>query len=235
MFSKTVDLASELAAQLCWGDVHTRLVMALALAYWSKMRTKSCLRYNNRRRLCLRQCKVFFLEISCRLLSTQSNVTLESFPKRSAMQACVQSAIIRWRDALPDRSNKDIESTKRQVQSQSRRLAGLRVPLLPMPIHSVRLKFSNCCSSAVRLREITQLSHSLPQPLSFKGKLLKSIAWEEPAVASPFHECAQSRLLWVVQKCARETINDHITVLSIPFALRFYAYWFNGIYAYELA
>jgi len=49
---------------------------------------------------------------------------------------------------LPGRSNRHIETTKRQIQSQSCRLARLRVPLLPMPIHSVWLQFSNCCSSA---------------------------------------------------------------------------------------
>lgn len=133
------------------------------------------------------------------------------------MCACKIRAKKKTKKHLPGRSNRHIETTKRQIQSRSCRLARLRVPLLPMPIHSVWLQFSNCCSSALRLRKITQLFHSLPQPLSFKGKVLKSIAWEELLVASPLHECWQvlSHVFIGVMQCKICTVSFLIQFITV--------------------
>ncbi|KAL7867209.1 hypothetical protein AOLI_G00150230 [Acnodon oligacanthus] len=70
----------------------------------------------------------------------------------------------------PGRNSRQRESITREIQFQSCSLARLKGPLLPMPIHSVRLGLSDCCccccccSSTLKLQEATQ---------SFSSPLLK--------------------------------------------------------------
>ncbi len=100
-----------------------------------------------------------------------------------------------------------IETTKRQIQFQSCRLARLRVPLLPMPIHSVWLQFSNCCSSALRLREITQLFSFHSPATVIQRKSAEKHRMGGASIRQPFPwtlTSAQSRLYmsYAVQKYA---------------------------------
>lgn len=69
---------------------------------------------------------------------------------------------------LPGRNSSESKTIVNVTQSQSCRLAVICGPLLPIPIHSVRMEFLDCFSSTLWLRE-NQTKIRLPsQALSFK-------------------------------------------------------------------
>lgn len=75
---------------------------------------------------------------------------------------------------LPGRNSSESKTIVNVTQSQSCRLAVICGPLLPIPIHSVRMEFLDCFSSTLRLRE-NQTKIRLPsQALSFKKGPLSS-------------------------------------------------------------
>lgn len=76
---------------------------------------------------------------------------------------------------LPGRKSSESKTIVNVTQSKSCRLAVICGPLLPMPIHSVRMELLGCFSSTLRLREIRQIFVFLPkQALSFKEGPLSS-------------------------------------------------------------
>lgn len=76
---------------------------------------------------------------------------------------------------LPGRKSSERKTIVNVTQSKSCRLAVISGPLLPMPIHSVRMELLGCFSSTLRLREIRQIFVFLPkQALSFKEGPLSS-------------------------------------------------------------
>lgn len=68
----------------------------------------------------------------------------------------------------PGRNSSESKTIVNVTQSQSCRLAVICGPLLPIPIHSVRMEFLDCFSSTLWLREIRQKFVFLPKALSFK-------------------------------------------------------------------
>lgn len=86
---------------------------------------------------------------------------------------------------LPGWNSNASKTIIKEIQFQSFRLAKLKDPLSPMPIHSVRLKFFDCCSSALKLRETRLNISSLLLALSFTEDyyvlLYMGGAWRKPA------------------------------------------------------
>lgn len=70
---------------------------------------------------------------------------------------------------LPGRNSRESKTIVNVTQSQSCRLAVICGPLLPIPIHSVRMEFLDCFSSTLRLREIRQKFVFLPKRCHSKG------------------------------------------------------------------
>lgn len=64
---------------------------------------------------------------------------------------------------LPGRNSSESKTIVNVTQSQSCRLAVICGPLLPIPIHSVRMEFLDCFSSTLWLRE-NQTKIRLPFP-----------------------------------------------------------------------
>lgn len=70
---------------------------------------------------------------------------------------------------LPGRKSSERRTIVNVTQSKSCRLAVICGPLLPMPIHSVRMEFLHCFSSTLRLRKIRQKFVFLPKRCHSKG------------------------------------------------------------------
>lgn len=70
---------------------------------------------------------------------------------------------------LPGRNSSESKTIVNVTQSQSCRLAVICGPLLPIPIHSVRMEFLDCFSSTLWLREIRQKFVFLPKRCHSKG------------------------------------------------------------------
>lgn len=70
---------------------------------------------------------------------------------------------------LPGRNSSESTTIVNVTQSQSCRLAEIWGPLLPIPIHSVRMEFLDCFSSTLWLREIRQKFVFLPKRCHSKG------------------------------------------------------------------
>ncbi len=70
---------------------------------------------------------------------------------------------------LPGRNSSESKTIVNVTQSQSCRLAVICGPLLPIPIHSVRMEFFGCFSSTLWLREIRQKFVFLPKRCHSKG------------------------------------------------------------------
>ena len=73
------------------------------------------------------------------------------------------------RQHLPGRNSSESTTIVNVTQSQSCRLAVICGPLLPIPIHPVRLEILGCFSSTLRLREIRQKFVFLPKRCHSKG------------------------------------------------------------------
>lgn len=73
------------------------------------------------------------------------------------------------RQHLPGRNSSESKTIVNVTQSQSCRLAVICGPLLPIPIHSVRMELLDCFSSTLRLREIRQKFVFLPKRCHSKG------------------------------------------------------------------
>lgn len=70
---------------------------------------------------------------------------------------------------LPGRKSSESRTIVNVTQSKSCRLAVICGPLLPIPIHSVRMEFLDCFSSTLRLRKIRQKFVFLPKRCHSKG------------------------------------------------------------------
>lgn len=70
---------------------------------------------------------------------------------------------------LPGRNSSESKTIVNVIQSQSCRLAVICGPLLPIPIHSVRMESLDCFSSTLWLREIRQEFVFLPKRCHSKG------------------------------------------------------------------
>lgn len=79
---------------------------------------------------------------------------------------------------LPGRNSSESKTIVNVTQSQSCRLAVVWGPLLPIPIHSVRMEFLDCFSSTLRLREIRQKFVFLPKRCHSKGPLSSGRLYE---------------------------------------------------------
>lgn len=78
--------------------------------------------------------------------------------------------VVKRKRHLPGRKSSESKTIVNVTQSQSCRLAVICGPLLPIPIHSVRMEFLGCFSSTLRLRG-NRTNIRLPsQALSFKKR-----------------------------------------------------------------